>query len=341
VASSEQTSSTQIQLAERPSGWPTAATFRTVTVDLQPLREGEVRVANDFMSVDPYMRGRMDDVKSYVPPFGLDETMTGGAVGRVIESAAEGLAVGDLVLHSLGWRDIAQGAASEFQRVQELDGIASSAYLGILGMPAFTAWVGLRQIARMQEGDIVFVSGAAGAVGSAVGQIARLAGASRVIGSAGTPEKIAALTERYGFDAAFNYKAGPVRTSLREAAPDGIDVYFDNVGGEHLEAALGALRNGGRAAICGMISQYNATEPQPGPRNLANLIKRGLTMQGFTVNNYSRHFREFAAEVTPWVLAGDITFDETVVDGLENAPTAFLDMMQGANLGKMVVRITA
>ncbi|MCW4384228.1 NADP-dependent oxidoreductase [Salinibacterium sp. SYSU T00001] len=336
---SDHSRSTQIQLAERPKGWPDDATFRTVAVDLPELGEGEVRVANDFVSVDPYMRGRMDDVKSYVPPYALGETMEGGAVGRVVESASERLAVGDLVLHSLGWRDMAQAEASAFRRVEELPDIPASVYLGVLGMPGFTAWVGLRQIARMREGDIVFVSGAAGAVGSAVGQIARLAGASRVIGSAGSEEKVRTLTERYGFDAAINYKDGPVRSSLREAAPDGIDVYFDNVGGEHLEAALGAFRDGGRGAICGMISQYNATEPAPGPRNLANLIKRGLTLQGFTVNNYNRFFGDFASEVTPWVRSGELVFDETVVDGIENAPTAFLDMMHGANIGKMVVRV--
>ncbi|WP_240792318.1 MULTISPECIES: NADP-dependent oxidoreductase [unclassified Salinibacterium] len=339
MASPDHSKSIQIQLAERPSGWPTDDTFRTVTVDLPELGDGEVRVANEFVSVDPYMRGRMDDVKSYVPPYVLGETMEGGAVGRIVASNSERLAVGDLVLHSLGWRDVAQGEASAFRKVEEIPGITPSVYLGALGMPGFTAWVGLRKIARLREGDIVFVSGAAGAVGSSVGQIARLAGASRVIGSAGSEEKVRTLTERYGFDAAFNYKEGPVRKSLREAAPDGIDVYFDNVGGEHLEAALGAFRDGGRGAICGMISQYNATEPAPGPRNLANLIKRGLTLQGFTVNRYNEHFKEFAAEVTPWVRSGELIYDETVVEGIENTPAAFLDMMHGANIGKMVVRV--
>ncbi|AWB89078.1 NADP-dependent oxidoreductase [Salinibacterium hongtaonis] len=339
MSTSAPATSTQIHLAERPVGWPTDATFRRVSAELPPLSPGEVRVANEFVSVDPYMRGRMDDVPSYVPPYRLDEVMEGGAVGRVIESASDALGVGDVVLHSQGWRDIAQGAASDFRAVAEIPGVSPSVYLGMLGMPGFTAWVGLTQIAHLAPGDVVFVSGAAGAVGSAVGQIARLKGASRVIGSAGSHDKVQMLRERYGFDAAFNYHEGPVRHRLREAAPEGIDVYFDNVGGEHLEAALGALRDRGRAAICGMISQYNATEAPTGPRNMANIIRRSLTLQGFTVNHYSRLFGEFAADMTPWITSGDVVFDETVVDGIENAPEAFLAMMRGSNTGKMVVRI--
>lgn len=331
--------SNQIHLAERPIGWPTAATFRAVEAELPPLVPGEVRVVNEFISVDPYMRGRMDDVPSYIPPYRVDEVMDGGAVGRVVASASDVLAVGDLVLHSQGWRDVAQGPASDFRAVAPIPGVSPSVYLGMLGMPAFTAWVGLTQVARLAPGDVVFVSGAAGAVGSAVGQIARLRGASRVIGSAGSDDKVRMLSDRYGFDSAFNYHDGPVRHRLREAAPDGIDVYFDNVGGEHLEAALGAFRHGGRAAICGMISQYNVTEAPTGPRNMANIIRRSLTLQGFTINHYSRFFDEFAAEMGPWIASGDVVFDESVVDGIGNAPEAFLSMMRGSNTGKMVVRI--
>ena len=228
--------STQIQLVSRPTGWPTAENFRTVTVELPALGPGQVRVENEFMSVDPYMRGRMNDVKSYTPPFALDETMTGGAVGRVVESTSGDVPVGAVVVHQLGWRDVAQGDAAGFRVVPEVEGVPSSAYLSVLGMTALTAYVGLLEIAHLSEGDTVFVSGAAGAVGSMVGQIARLRGAARVVGSAGSAEKVALLTERYGFDAAFSYKDGDVAGQLAAAAPDGIDVYFDNVGSQPLES---------------------------------------------------------------------------------------------------------
>ena len=225
--------STQIQLVSRPVGWPKQSDFRTVTVVLDDLEPGEVRVANEFMSVDPYMRGRMIDTRSYVPPFKLDETMTGGAVGRVVESRSDDVPVGALVLHQLGWRDVAQGPAKAFTVLPEPPSDAngdkafdSSLYLGVLGMTGLTAYVGLTEIAKMKPGDIVFISGAAGAVGTAAGQIARLLGAKAVIGSAGSDEKVELLTGRYGFDAAVNYKDGPIRKQLRAAAPDGIDVYF-------------------------------------------------------------------------------------------------------------------
>ncbi|MFB0834227.1 NADP-dependent oxidoreductase [Arthrobacter halodurans] len=333
------TSSTQIQLVSRPTGWPVPENFRTAVVELPALAAGEVRVSNEFLSVDPYMRGRMNDVRSYVPPFGLGEALTGGAVGRVLESAADGLAPGDVVVHQLGWRDVAQGPAAGFRKVAELPGVPLSAYLGVLGMTALTAWVGLREIAGLRAGDTVFVSGAAGAVGSMVGQIARLQGAGRVVGSAGSSEKVALLTSRYGFDAAFNYKDGDLPGQLEAAAPGGIDVYFDNVGGDHLEAALGAFNDGGRAALCGAISQYNSTEPAPGPRNMANIVTRGLSVRGFTVGNHTEHFPAFAAQMGEWLGRGDVVFDETVAEGLENTVEAFLSMLAGGNTGKMVVRL--
>lgn len=333
------TSSTHIQLASRPTGWPDHENFRTSILELPALAEGEVRVSNEFMSVDPYMRGRMNDVKSYVPPFQVGEVMNGGAIGRVIESRDDSLAVGTPVLHNQGWRDIAQGPAAEFRAVDELPGLPLSVYLSALGMTGLTAWVGLLEVAGMKKGDTVFVSGAAGAVGTMVGQIARLKGAGRVIGSAGSAEKIDLLTSKYGFDAAFNYKDGDIAGQLAAAAPEGIDVYFDNVGGEHLEAALGALNDGGRVALCGAISQYNATTPAAGPRNMMNLVSRGLMLKGFTVGNYAQHLGEFAEQAGAWLTAGDLVFDETVVQGLENAVDAFLDLMRGANTGKMVVKL--
>jgi NADPH-dependent curcumin reductase CurA len=332
--------STQIQLVARPKGWPTQDNFRTVTVELPDLEPGQVRVANEFISVDPYMRGRMSDARSYTPPFVLGETMTGGAVGRVVGSAADGFAVGDVVLHQLGWRDVVQADAAAFRVVQEVPGVPISVHLGILGMTAFAAYVGLFAVAGMKEGETVFISGAAGAVGTAAGQIARLKGAKRVIGSAGSAEKVALLTSKYGYDAAFNYKDAPVKEQLNAAAPDGIDVFFDNVGGDHLEAAFDAFNDGGRAALCGAIVGYNTTEPVAGPNNMTNIITRALMVQGFTIGKYLGLYADFSREMTAWFADGKIEFDETVVVGLENAVDALLDQMRGANIGKMVVKIT-
>ncbi|TFC86947.1 NADP-dependent oxidoreductase [Cryobacterium sinapicolor] len=332
------TTSTQIQLAARPTGWPTDADFRTIRTDLPELSPGQVRVANEFVSVDPYMRGRMNDAKSYSAPYALNETMTGGAVGRVVASASDAVSVGDVVVHQFGWRDLVQEDADGFRVVPELPGVPLSAYLGVLGMTALTAYVGLLEVAGLKAGDTVFVSGAAGAVGSMVGQIARLKGAKRVIGSAGSAEKVALLTQKYGFDAAFNYRDGNIAEQLAAAAPGGIDVYFDNVGGEHLEAALASFNDGGRAALCGAISVYNSTEAAAGPRNLANMIGRGLTLKGFIVGNYVEHFAAFSADMGAWLASGEVVFDETVVDGIDHAVDAFLGLMRGENTGKMVVR---
>ena len=337
------TTSTQIQLVSRPRGWPTHDDFRTVVVDLPAIAEGEVRVANEYLSVDPYMRGRMNEGRSYIPPFELNETMTGGAVGRVVESRSDAHPVGAVVMHDLGWRDVAQGDGRQFRVVQEIEGVPVSAYLGILGTTGLTAYVGLLHIGRFQKGESVFVSGAAGSVGSAVGQIARLMGASKVVGSAGSAEKVDKATSSYGFDSAINYKDGPVRTLLREhfgrENGEGIDVYFDNVGGDHLEAALDLMNDDGRLALCGAISSYNATERSPGPDNMWHAITRGLTLQGFTVNKYMHLFKEFAEKVGPWVASGEIVFNETVVEGIDNSVDAFLDLMRGANVGKMLVKI--
>lgn len=332
--------STQIQLARRPEGWPTHDDFRTVEVELSDPAPGEVRVANEFVSVDPYMRGRMNDVRSYVAPYALDEVIAGGAIGRVVASAADDLPVGTVVLHQLGWSDVVQADASTFRAVPEVPGMPLSLRLHILGMTGLTAYVGLTAIAGLAPGDTVFVSGAAGAVGTAVGQIAKLLGAGRVIGSAGSPEKVALLTEKYGYDAAFNYKDGPVREQLAALAPEGVDVFFDNVGGDHLEAALDVMNDGGRIALCGAITSYNTTERVPGPDNMANIITRGLRLQGFTLASYLHLSPEFSEKMTRWFAEGRIAYDETIVDGIENTVDAFLDMMRGANTGKMLVRVT-
>jgi NADPH-dependent curcumin reductase CurA len=335
--------SRQIHLAHRPEGWPTHDDFREVEVRLPELQPGEVRVRNEVLSVDPYMRGRMNDGRSYVPPYDLDAVMTGAALGRVVASRADGLGEGDLVTSQLGWRDVAQGAAQGFQRVPEVPGVPETAHLSVLGVTGFTAWLGLTEIAGMQEGEVVFVSGAAGAVGSAVGQIAKLKGASRTIGSAGGHEKARLLTERYGFDVALDYKAAPIRRQLVAATGtqqgQGIDVYFDNVGGDHLEAAIEVFNDGGRAALCGAIAGYNDERRAPGPDNLWFAITRGLTLRGFTVPTWFRFFPAFLEEVVPWVREGRIVFDETVREGFGSTVDAFLDLMRGANTGKMLVRL--
>ncbi|MDM4719953.1 NADP-dependent oxidoreductase [Micromonospora sp. WMMA1363] len=331
------TTNREIHLASRPQGWPTEKNFRLVTNDVPTPAPGQLVVRNTYLSVDPYMRARMNDVKSYVPPFALDAPLDGGAVGEVVASEAEGFAPGDTVLHGLGWREYALLDAKAARKVDP--GLAPvTAYLGVLGMTGLTAYAGLLDVAAMQPGETVFVSGAAGAVGSVVGQIAKLKGAARVVGSAGSSAKVDRLVA-LGFDAAFDYHDGPVREQLRSAAPDGIDVYFDNVGGEHLEAAIDALRPNGRAALCGMIAQYNATEPPAAPRNLAMLIGKQLTLRGFLVGGYGHLGDQFVREMAGWLRDGKIDYDETVVDGIENAPAAFLGLLRGENLGKMLVKV--
>ncbi len=340
MAVTHATHNREIHLASRPTGTPTADNFTLVQTDVRSPDDGEVVVRNSFISVDPYMRGRMNDARSYVAPFALGAVMDGGAVGTVVESRSAGLKEGDTVTHLKGWREYATAAAGEFRRV-DISTTPASEYLGALGTTGFTAWVGLVDIGQMQPDDAVFVSGAAGAVGSMAGQIARLRGASRVIGSAGSDAKVEFLRDELGFDAAFNYRSGPVREQLRAAAPDGIDVYFDNVGGDHLEAAIGALHTHGRVIVCGAVSQYNATEAIPGPRNLGRLaVSRRLTLRGFLVFDHDDRFPAFIAEVAPWIAEGRIRTRETIVDGIENAPEAFLGLLRGDNTGKMLVRIT-
>jgi NADPH-dependent curcumin reductase CurA len=334
------TQTREVHLARRPQGWPVADDFELVTASLPGPGDGELLVRNLYMSVDPYMRGRMNDVPSYVPPFQLGQPMSGGAIGEVLTSNAAGLAVGDLVMHELGWREHAIVPPGGAHKVASVPGVADSQFLGALGMTGLTAYAGLLDIAGFREGETVFVSGAAGAVGSVAGQIARLRGAARVVGSAGSAEKVSYLTGRLGFDAAFNYRDGKVRDLLAEAAPDGIDVYFDNVGGEHLEAAIGALKRDGRAALCGAISQYNDTKAAPGPRNLTLAIGKRLRLQGFIVTDHFKRFGDMIAEVGPWVASGDVVAEETVVNGLHNAAGAFIGMLRGENTGKMIVRLS-
>jgi NADPH-dependent curcumin reductase CurA len=326
----------EIHLAARPKGWPTADTFAHLTTELPSLQDGDVLVRNLFMSVDPYMRGRMNDVKSYVPSFQLGRPLEGGAVGAVVESRAADFEPGDVIQSRRGWRDAFVAPASELRKV-DTSIQPLSLHLGVLGMTGLTAWIGLNLV-DVKVGDRVFISGAAGAVGSVAGQLAKLRGCY-VVGSAGSDQKVDALTTEFGFDAGFNYRSGDIRRQLAAAAPDGIDVYFDNVGGEHLEAALACMREHGRIAACGAISRYNEEEAVPGPRNMFLFVTRRLTMRGFIVLDHGREMKAFSTEVAPLVASGRLKARETVVNGLENAPQAFLDMLRGRNLGKMIVKI--
>ncbi|MFC7528218.1 NADP-dependent oxidoreductase [Actinoplanes sp. GCM10030250] len=329
----------EIRLASRPTGWPTADNFEIAETAIPVPGDGQVLIRNRYISVDPYMRGRMNDAKSYIPPFQVGAPLDGGAVGEVVESRADGVAVGAIVSHGLGWREYAVADARKVSVVDPAAAPSLSAYLGLLGMTGLTAYVGLLDIAQFKEGDTVFVSGAAGAVGSVAGQIAKLRGAKRVIGSAGSAEKARHLVDDLGFDAAFNYKDGAVRDQLRAAAPDGIDVYFDNVGGDHLEAAISSLNKFGRVALCGAIALYNEVTPPAAPRNLSAAIGKELNLRGFIVGNHNHRMTDFVNEVGAWLREGRISGRETVVEGLENAPAAFLGLLRGANTGKMVVKV--
>ncbi|MFJ9151646.1 NADP-dependent oxidoreductase [Streptomyces sp. NPDC102270] len=324
-------------LENRPTGTPVPSDFALREVEIPAIDAGQLLVANEYLSVDPYMRGRMSDKKSYIEPFEVGAPMDGTAVGRVLASNAEGFAPGDYVTHFLGMRDYAVVDAQTAQKVDP-NLAPLSTYLGVLGATGLTAYIGLTRFAKIKEGDTVFVSGAAGAVGSAVGQIAKLQGAGRVIGSAGSDEKVKLLTEEYGYDAAFNYKNGPVAEQLAQAAPDGIDVFFDNVGGEHLEAAIGALKLHARIVLSGMVSQYN-DEKVVGPRNLWNLAVTRSDLLTFMVTEELDLQPDFVRDVGGWIGAGKLHFQETVMEGLENTMEAYLALMRGESVGKMIVKL--
>jgi NADPH-dependent curcumin reductase CurA len=321
----------EVVLAARPQGAPRESDFAFREVDERRPGEGEVLVRNVFVSVDPYMRSRMSGIRTYVGPYELGEPIDGGAVGRVVESNDPGFAEGDWVLSGLGWREsgVAQGT---HLRKLDPDVAPPSTALGVLGMPGLTAWVGLVDIGAVRDGEVMYVSGAAGAVGSAAAQIGTLKGL-RVLGSAGSPEKVDWLRS-LGIEA-FDYR----ETAARDALADGIDVYFDNVGGSQLEAALSALRPFGRVVACGAISRYNDERPEPGPRNLGLIVTKRLRVQGFIVIDHNDRYPAFLAEVGPWVRDGKIAYRETIVDGLDRLPSAFAGLFRGDNVGKMLVRV--
>jgi NADPH-dependent curcumin reductase CurA len=328
--------SREVRLASRPQGVPTAANFTLAQVELAPLRDQQVLVRNLFMSVDPYMRGRMNDAESYIPQFELGKALEGRAIGEVVESASGEFNPGDAVSSNLGWRECFIASPGELRRVNR-DVQPLSTYLGALGMTGMTAWVGLR-LAEVKSGDVVYISGAAGAVGSVAGQLAKLRGC-RVIGSTRSLEKVDFLRDECGFDIAFSYKVGPVAEQLSIEAPEGIDVYFDNVGGKTLEAALSVLRVHGRIIACGSISGYNDKKPRLGPSNLFNMITKRLTMKGLIVGDWLDLRPEFEGEVGGLIRSGKLRNKETVADGIEQAVPSFIGLFRGRNLGKMVVKL--
>ena len=331
------TISTEIRLASRPAGMPTPENFEVATIELPDPAPGQIQVRNQWMSVDPYMRGRMNDARSYAAPFELGKAMQGGAVGTVTASNAEGYAEGDLVRSFFGWREAFNAPAAAVEKL-DTRGLPPQAFLGVAGMPGLTAYTGLLRIAQLKDGDTVFVSGAAGAVGSLVCQIAKAKG-HNVIGSAGGAEKIAFLKE-IGVDHAIDYKAeDSLSRALHRAAPDGIDVYFDNVGGDHFEAALNNAKLFSRFAICGLISAYNDTGPPAGPRNFVQVLARSVRVEGFIVSNHADLEPAFLADLSGWVKEGKVKWRETVVEGIAKAPEAFLGLFSGRNLGKMLVKL--
>jgi NADPH-dependent curcumin reductase CurA len=318
---------------------PVLEDFEIRDLDLPELKDGELLVRNAYMSVDPSMRGRLESTeKHYTTNFVVDQPLDGSAIGRVIDSADATVPVGAHVRHRMGWRDHAIIPASTATVIA--DGVAPlNTWLGVLGQTGFTAWAGLLRTAEFKAGDAVFVSAAAGAVGTAVGQFARLLGASRVVGSAGGEAKRAILVDEFGFDDAFDYRAGPAREQLQRVAPDGIDVYFDNVGGEQLVAALDALRVNGRVALCGMISNFDAENPRDDISKLISVVLKRLTIRGFIVRDHEDMRPDFERQVSEWLREGKVLSKDTIYEGLEHAVEALFGVMTGANVGKMLVRV--
>ncbi|GGK59227.1 NADP-dependent oxidoreductase [Rufibacter glacialis] len=329
---------TQIVLASRPKGTPNQENFRFENITLPTLQAGEVRLEPLYISVDPYMRGRMNDAKSYTPPFQVGAPLEGGVVAKVVESKSEALASGDVVLGALPW---ATQAIAEAKKLQKIDTnlAPASYYLGILGMPGLTAYFGLLDIGQPKEGETVVVSGAAGAVGMVVGQIAKLKGC-RVVGLAGSDEKAELLQKEFGYDAVINYKTTQnLRTDLKAACPNGVDVYFDNVGGEITDAVISLINFHARLIICGQIAHYNDQQPQQGPRFLPLVLTRSALIKGFIVSNYHARFPEAMQQLGTWVKEGKLKYQETIIDGFEQLPEAFLGLFTGQNQGKMLVKV--
>ncbi|MEO9932866.1 NADP-dependent oxidoreductase [Rhodopirellula bahusiensis] len=339
TATSQTVQSKQIELTSRPDGMPQKSNFDLRSAEVGPIKDGEILVKNQWMSVDPYMRGRMKDTDSYVPPFQIDEPLEGGCIGEVIQSNNADYKEGDLVLGNLGWREY---WTSNGDGITKIDPSLAppQAFLGALGMTGMTAWVGLHKIAQLKEGSTVFVSAASGAVGSIVCQLAKAMNC-RVIGSAGKKEKIQWLNDKTGIDAVINYKeVDNLSQELSKHAPDGIDVYFDNVGSDHLEAAIDNMNDFGCCVECGMIATYNATEAPSAPRNMFKVIAKRLRIQGFIVRDHMDAKDEFVRDMANLIQQDNVVWEETITDGIENAPNAFIGLFEGDNLGKQLVRLS-
>ncbi|WP_263078040.1 NADP-dependent oxidoreductase [Endozoicomonas sp. Mp262] len=328
----------EIHLQRRPQGIPVAEDFKTVAAPIAELRDGEVLIKNRWMSVDPYMRGRMIERKSYIAPFALNEVLSGGAIGVVVESRNPAFPEGTKVYSMNGWREYFISCGKDLHSLPDSP-IPEQAFLGILGMPGMTAYTGLNKIAGLKEGDNVFVSAASGAVGAIVCQIAKLKGCY-VAGSVGSDDKARYLQEQLGVDAVVNYKTTEsLQADIAKSCPAGIDVYFENVGGAHLEAVLNLMNDHGRIAVCGMIDQYNATEPRPGPANLGQIIIKKLRIEGFIVFEHWDGYPAFVQQMSQWIEQEKISWKETVYHGIEQAPEAFIGLFLGKNTGKMLVKL--
>jgi len=328
----------QIVLAARPVGWPKDSDFRLESAPMPALAEGQFLARNIYMSVDPYMRGRMNDAKSYAQPFQIGKAMEGGAVSRIVESKNPAFAVGDHVMTMFGWREY---LISDGRGVNKVDPRLAPlpAFLGVLGIPGMTGWYGLKEIGQPKAGETLVVSGAAGATGSLVVQMGKILGC-RVVGTAGGPAKCKFLTDELGVDVAIDYKKETdLFAALKNACPKGVDIYFENVGGELLDCVLRLANPFARIPFCGMISQYNNTAPEPGPRYMTSIIGNRIRLQGFIISDHFARMAEFLGEVGGWIKAGKIKHRETIVEGIENAPRAFLGLMHGENMGKMLVKV--
>lgn len=334
------TETTRIVLASRPSGEPTQENFRTETVELEEPADGQVLLETQYLSLDPYMRGRMNDAKSYAAHVELGEPMVGGTVSRVLQSKADGFAAGDYVVSYAGWQTHSVEPAKTLVKIDESSAPLSTA-IGVLGMPGFTAYTGLLTLGKPQPGETVVVAAATGPVGSAVGQIAKVKGA-RAVGIAGGPEKVAYLKE-LGFDAAVDHRADDFAEQLAAATPDGIDVYFENVGGKVWDAVLPRMNQYGRVPVCGLVSGYNATSLPEGPNRvpvvMGTVLQKSLTLRGFIVREFDDQMPQFRRDMQEWIASGQVKYREDVTEGLENAVEAFIGMLRGENFGKVVIKV--
>ncbi len=328
----------QVRLASRPSGWVTETNFELTQAPVPEVPDGHLLLRNVYLSLDPYMRGRMNDTKSYVPPFQLGEVLQGGVIAEVVESRNPAFAAGDWINGMLGWEEYSLSNGQGIYKLPAVDA-PRSYHLGILGMPGMTAWVGLFEIGKVRKGETVFVSAGSGAVGSIAGQLAKLHGC-RVAGCAGSDEKVALMKSEFGFDAGFNYRSSvSLPKSIAEVCPKGIDVNFENVGGDIFEAALWNMRPYGRIALCGMVANYNDERAEPGPRGMMSVIGKRLTIRGFIVTDHPDACKEYVAKAAQWLAGGKLNYRENVVEGLANAPAAFIDMLKGNKVGKQVVQV--